>query len=139
MIDGGTRVAGIIGWPVEHSLSPRMQDAAFEALGLDWVYVALPTPPERLADAVRGLAALGFAGANVTAPHKLAVATLCGADEPSVNTLVARDGEVAAFSTDAAVLEGLPPDSVVRSIETDAEAEAVAEMSTKINEIWTRP
>ena len=73
---------------MEHSLSPRMHNAAFEALGLDWAYVALPTPPERLEDAVRGLAALGFAGANVTTPHKLAVTALCETDAPSVNTLV---------------------------------------------------
>lgn len=112
-ISGTTTLVGIVGWPVEHSLSPRMQNAAFEALGLDWVYVALPTPPERLDEAVRGLVALGFAGANVTAPHKLAVAALCGASEPSVNTLVVRDGEVEAFSTDAAVLAGLPAESPV--------------------------
>jgi shikimate dehydrogenase len=112
-ITGRTTLVGIIGWPVEHSLSPRMQNAAFEALGLDWVYVALPTPPERLAEAVRGLAALGFAGANVTAPHKLAVASLLEADEPSVNTLVVRDGAVRAVSTDAAVLAGLPQERPV--------------------------
>ena len=69
-----------------------MHNAAFAALGLDWAYVALPTPPERLEDAVRGLAALGFAGANVTTPHKLAVTALCETDAPSVNTLVVRDG-----------------------------------------------
>jgi len=106
-ISGMTTLVGIIGWPVEHSLSPRMQNAAFAALGLDWVYVPLPTPPERLAEAVAGLAALGFAGANVTAPHKLAVAALCEADAPSVNTLVVRDGRVEAWTTDAAVLSGL--------------------------------
>jgi shikimate dehydrogenase len=112
-VSGTTTLVGIIGWPVEHSLSPRMQNAAFEALGLDWVYLALPTPPERLAEAVRGLAALGFAGANVTAPHKLAVAALLEADEPSVNTLVVRDGAVEAVSTDAAVLAGLPAERPV--------------------------
>ena len=106
-ISGMTTLVGIIGWPVEHSLSPRMQNAAFAALGLDWVYVPLPTPPERLAEAVAGLAALGFAGANVTAPHKLAVAALCETDAPSVNTLVVRDGRVEAWTTDAAVLSGL--------------------------------
>ena len=106
-ISGTTTLVGIIGWPVEHSLSPRMQNAAFAALGLDWVYVPLPTPPERLAEAVAGLAALGFAGANVTAPHKLAVAALCETDAPSVNTLVVRDGRVEAWTTDAAVLSGL--------------------------------
>lgn len=84
-----------------------MQNAAFAALGLDWVYVPLPTPRERLADAVAGLAALGFAGANVTAPHKLAVAQLCETEAPSVNTLVVRDGRVEGWSTDAAILAGL--------------------------------
>ena len=76
-ISGSTRLVGILGWPVEHSLSPRMQNAAFAELGLDWAYVPLPTPPERLEEAVRGLAALGFAGANVTTPHKVAVAAMC--------------------------------------------------------------
>lgn len=84
-----------------------MHNAAFEALGLDWAYVPLPTSPERLADAVRGLAALGFAGANVTAPHKLAVTELCKTDAPSVNTLVVRDGVVEGCSTDATILERL--------------------------------
>jgi len=80
-----------------------MQNAAFAARGLDWAYVALDVPPEHLADAVRGLAALGFAGANVTAPHKAAVAKILGSDLPSVNTLVGTTG----YSTDAAILEGL--------------------------------
>jgi shikimate dehydrogenase len=106
-IRGTTRLVGIIGWPVEHSLSPKMHNAAFAALGLDWAYVALPTPPERLAEAVRGLAALGFVGANVTAPHKLAVAELCETDAPSVNTLVVRNGVVEGWTTDAAILSGL--------------------------------
>ena len=112
-IAGTTRLVGLIGWPVEHSLSPRMQNAAFAALGLDWAYVPLPTPPDRVADAVLGLAALGFAGANVTAPHKLAVARLCETDVPSVNTLVVRDGRVQGRTTDTAVLEGLPRESPV--------------------------
>lgn len=112
-ISGATRLVGIIGWPVEQSLSPRMHNAAFAALGLDWAYVALPTPPERLEDAVRGLVALGFAGANVTTPHKLAVTALCETDEPSVNTLVVHDGRVEGFSTDAAVLDGLPAERPV--------------------------
>jgi shikimate dehydrogenase len=112
-ISGTTRLVGIIGWPVEHSLSPRMQNAAFAELGLDWAYVALPTPPERLDDAVRGLAALGFAGANVTTPHKLAVAELCETDAPSVNTLVVRDDRIEGSTTDAAILSGLRADSPV--------------------------
>lgn len=103
-ISGTTTLVGLLGWPVEHSLSPAMHNAAFEALGLDWVYVPLPTPPERLAEAITGLAALGFAGANVTAPHKLAVAALSDTDAPSVNTLVVRDGRVEGHTTDAAIL-----------------------------------
>jgi shikimate dehydrogenase len=84
-----------------------MQNAAFAARGLDWAYVALDVPPERLADAVRGLAAAGFVGANVTAPHKLAAAALCDeADADSVNTLVFEHGRIVGTSTDAAVLEG---------------------------------
>lgn len=106
-ISGSTRLVGLLGWPVDHSLSPRMHNAAFAALGLDWAYVPLPTPPEQLADAVRGLAALGFEGANVTTPHKQAVTELCVTDVPSVNTLVVRDGLVHGTSTDAAVLADL--------------------------------
>ena len=108
-ISGSTTLVGILGWPVEHSLSPRMHNAAFAALGLNWAYVAMPTPPDRLEDAVRGLAALGFAGANVTTPHKLAVAELCDADAPSVNTLRVTDGRIEAWSTDAAILRDLDP------------------------------
>jgi len=104
---------GIIGWPVGHSLSPRMHNAAFAALGLDWAYVALPTPSEQLGDAVRGLPALGFAGVNVTTPHKRAVADLCETSIRSVNTLVIRDGQVQGFSTDAAILASTPHDRPV--------------------------
>jgi shikimate dehydrogenase len=84
-----------------------MQNAAFAARGLDWEYVALDVPPELLAAAVTGLAALGFAGANVTAPHKVAVAELVGGGLPSVNTLVVRDGKIEGSSTDTAILAGL--------------------------------
>jgi shikimate dehydrogenase len=90
-----------------------MHNAAFAALGLDWAYVVLPSPPELLGDAVRGLAALGFAGANVTTPHKEAVTHLCVSDVPSVNTLVVRDGRVEGHSTDPAILAGLPQESPV--------------------------
>ncbi len=106
MITGATRLVGLIGLPVAGSLSPRMQNAAFAALGLDWAYVPLTVERERLEDALRGLVALGFAGANVTAPYKLDVARLCGAREASVNTLVVRGGRLEADSTDTAVLAG---------------------------------
>jgi shikimate dehydrogenase len=107
MITASTRLVALLGHPVGHSLSPRMHNAAFAALALDWAYVALDVPPERLEEAVNGLAAAGFAGANVTAPHKLAVAKLVETDAPSVNTLVFRDGRIEGTSTDAAILEGL--------------------------------
>jgi shikimate dehydrogenase len=107
MISGDTRLVGIIGWPVSHSRSPAMHNAAFAALELNWAYVPLPVPPERVGDAVRGLRALGFAGANVTVPHKQAVmpyldeltatATAVGA----VNTIVVReDGSLLGDTTD---------------------------------------
>jgi shikimate dehydrogenase len=112
-ITGRTTLVGLIGWPVEHSLSPTMQNAAFDALGLDWAYVPLPTTPESLAAAVTGLGALGFAGANVTAPHKLAATTLCRTETTSVNTLLVRDGGVDGVSTDAAILSGLEAASPV--------------------------
>ena len=84
-----------------------MQNAAFAALGLDWVYVPFPVPPERLADAVRGLVALGFAGCNATVPHKPGLVPLMDELTPiaaaidSVNTIVIRpDGSLLGDSTD---------------------------------------
>ncbi|MDX6436202.1 MAG: shikimate dehydrogenase, partial [Gaiellaceae bacterium] len=107
MITGETRLVGLLGDPVSHSLSPLLQNAAFAARGLDWAYVPLAVTAEQLSDAIRGLVALGFAGANVTTPHKLAVAKLVETDEESVNTLVIRDGSVQGSSTDTAILDGL--------------------------------
>lgn len=86
-ISGRTRVAGIIGWPVSHSLSPAMHNAAFGALGLDWRYVAFPVDPARVGDALRGLAAAGVAGLNVTIPHKRAVLDGCSAVSPAVEAI----------------------------------------------------
>jgi shikimate dehydrogenase len=104
MISGETRLVGLIGDPVSQSLSPLMHNAAFAARGLDWAYVPLTVAAERLEDALRGLVALGFAGANVTTPHKLAVAQLVETDEVSVNTLIVRDDRLVGSSTDAAIL-----------------------------------
>lgn len=105
-VRGTTTLVGLLGWPTSHSLSPPMQNAGFRAIGLDWAYVPLPTPPERLAEAVRGIAAMGFAGANVTIPHKQAVIGLCDTLDDvalraeSVNTLVFDDDRVHGSSTD---------------------------------------
>lgn len=72
-ISGATRIAGIIGWPVEASLSPAIHNAAFASAGLDWVYVAFPVHPEAVGPAIGGMRALGIGGMNVTMPHKQAV------------------------------------------------------------------
>jgi len=110
VISSRTRLVALLGHPVAHSLSPRMQNAAFAARGLDWAYVALDVATARFAEAVRGLAASGFEGANVTAPHKLAAAKLCDeADAESVNTLVFEDARIVGTSTDAAVLDQVTP------------------------------
>ncbi len=107
MISGSTRLVGVMGWPVSHSRSPRMHNAAFAALGLDWAYVPLSVPPERVCEAVAGLRALGFAGANVTVPHKQAVMPLMDELTPTaraagaVNTIVVRpDGTLTGDTTD---------------------------------------
>jgi len=107
MISGETRLVGLLGDPVSRSLSPLMQNAAFAGRGLDWAYVPLRVETEQLENALRGLVALDFAGANVTTPHKLAVAKLVETDESSVNTLVVRDGSLFGCSTDAAVIQDL--------------------------------
>jgi shikimate dehydrogenase len=112
MIDGHTNLVGLIGWPVEHSLSPAMHNAAFDALGLNWRYVPLPVPPGQVEAAVRGLAALGFRGANVTVPHKEAVIPALNIIDPSsralgaVNTLIVgrrKDGTstIGGYNTDS--------------------------------------
>jgi Shikimate dehydrogenase substrate binding domain len=76
MISGKTRLLAVIGHPVEHSLSPAMHNASFTADGLDYGYVALDVKPEDLPAVVRGAAALGFRGFNVTMPHKRAILSL---------------------------------------------------------------
>ncbi len=106
VIDGRTQLVGLIGWPVEHSLSPALHNAVFEHLGLNWCYLPLPVPPNQVAAAVRGLLALGFRGANVTVPHKQAVLPFL--DEigsaaraiGAVNTIVIEDGRLLGHNTD---------------------------------------
>jgi shikimate dehydrogenase len=105
-IGGATRVAGVIGWPVEHSLSPAIHNAAFTATDLDWVYVPLPVRPEWLEAALIGIVPLGFAGANVTMPHKTETADLI--DDLSedaellraVNTIRVVDDRLEGHNTD---------------------------------------
>lgn len=97
-ITAHTALLGVLGHPVGHSLSPAMHNAAIDALGLDWVYLALPVPAEGLATVVRGLEAIGCRGLNITIPHKQSVAGLCRRLSPlaervgAVNTLVPLEG-----------------------------------------------
>ena len=96
-IQGSTALVGVLGDPVRHSLSPVMHNAALAAMGLDWAYLALPTPADKLATVVHALEAMGCRGLNVTIPHKQAVAALCSELSPlaqrlrAVNTLIPRD------------------------------------------------
>jgi shikimate dehydrogenase len=100
------RHVALLGHPVAASLSPRMQNAAFAARGIDWHYAAFDVLD--VVEAVRGLRALGFAGANVTVPHKQAVVEACDeAEGPAVNTLVFRDGRVIGHNTDREILAGI--------------------------------
>jgi len=105
-VGGETRLVGVIGHPIAHSLSPRMHNASFAATGLDYAYVPLDVRPDALPAGVRGLAALGFRGFNVTMPHKEAIlplldevdttAALVGA----VNTVVVEGARLLGTNTD---------------------------------------
>lgn len=107
-ISGSTRVFGIIGWPVAHSLSPPMHNRAFQATGFPGVYVPFPVEPEKVAAAVAGIRALGLGGVNVTVPHKRAVMAYLDEISPdaarigAVNTIVNRDGRLVGHNTDGA-------------------------------------
>lgn len=99
---------GLIGWPVEHSLSPAMHNAAFAALGLtDWYYDLLPTPPDELAARLAGLATEGYCGANITIPHKQSIVPLLDGISMAargigaVNTIVCGDGRIEGHNTDS--------------------------------------
>jgi shikimate dehydrogenase len=101
-----TKLVGVLGWPVEHSRSPAMQNAAFEALGLDWHYELLPVEPERFDSFVHELPERGFVGANVTIPHKLRALMIADSETEiasavgAANTLSFRGGRIEAHNTD---------------------------------------
>lgn len=109
MITAATRVAGVIGSPVRHSLSPALHNAAFHQLGLDWVYAAFEVPAGAAPEALSAMRALGLGGLSVTMPHKESVAGAVDSLDPaaaalrSVNTVVAeQDGSLRGYSTDGA-------------------------------------
>lgn len=118
-LNGKTRIIGILGHPVGHSLSPLMQNAALESCNLDFVYVPFDVHPDNLEDAVNGLRALGVSGFNVTIPHKSAIIPcLDELDETAeaagaVNTVKNIDGRMVGYNTDG--------DGLVRALAEDLE------------------
>lgn len=107
ILTGRARLAGVVGWPVSHSRSPLLHNHWLARHGIDGAYVPLPVAPERLETALRGLQAAGFAGVNVTVPHKHAAMALCDTLDDaalatgSANTLVfTPDGRIAGSSSD---------------------------------------
>src|SRR5687768_4374312 len=116
-----------------------MQNAAFAALALDVAYVPLGVHPERLEEAIRGLVALGFLGANVTIPHKRAAAVLADEVErgvESVNTLVIRDGRVIGSSTDTQALGDRRPKRAAVVGAGGAATAWIAELEARGAEVW---
>ena len=105
-INGETKIVGLLGWTVKHSLNPIMQNAAFQHLKLNWAYIPLPTAPESIKNGVRSLQTFNFIGANVIAPHQQAIMRYLDEISPLaqsigvVNTIVIRDGIVYGYNTE---------------------------------------
>ena len=106
ILSSTARLAGITGWPVSHSRSPRLHGFWLERHGIDGAYLPLPVDPADFPAGIRGLMLAGFAGVNVTIPHKLAAFAICDEVEPSarragaVNTMVFRDRRIVGSNTD---------------------------------------
>jgi shikimate dehydrogenase len=106
-INGKTKITGIFGYPVTHSLSPAMHNAAFAELGLDYVYIPFQVSPRDLKDAVNALGAMGVGGINVTIPHKETIIPFLdhlsplAAEIGSVNTVINSAGKLIGYNTDA--------------------------------------
>lgn len=106
MITGTTKILGVIGHPVEHSLSPLMHNAAITQLGLDYAYLPFPIKPEDLQAAINGFAAMGVVGFSVTIPHKQAIMPLLAEISPlaqavgAVNTVCRQDNKWIGTNTD---------------------------------------
>lgn len=105
-INGKTKMFGIIGYPIKHTFSPHMHNAAFAALKLNAIYVPFEVAPEKLKDALCGVVALGVCGINVTVPHKEAIASLLDKLSPeakgvgAVNVILVKDGKTIGHNTD---------------------------------------
>jgi len=106
-ITGKTSICGVIGDPVEHTVSPAMHNAAFRALGLDYIYVPFRVPPRHLAAAVQGMRALSIRGFNVTIPYKVKVIPLLDEIDPAARSI----GAVNVIVNDRSVLKGYNTDA----------------------------
>lgn len=106
ILSGQARLAGITGWPVKHSRSPRLHGFWLQRYGIDGAYVPLPIEPAHFPEAIRGLMRAGFSGVNCTIPHKEAAFAVCDEVDESarlagaVNTLVFKDGRISGGNTD---------------------------------------
>ncbi len=106
-LSGAAKIAGVIGWPVSHSRSPRLHGHWLQRYGVDGAYIPLPVAPGRLQAALDGLQALGFRGANVTVPHKEEALRLCTCLTPraeaigAANTLTVTDQGLLGDNSDA--------------------------------------
>jgi shikimate dehydrogenase len=105
-ISGKTKICGLIGNPVEHSLSPIFQNAAFQYLGLEYVYTVFPVKRENLRDAILGIRSMGFHGLNITMPFKVEVINYIdeldktAKNVNAVNTILNKDGRLIGYTTD---------------------------------------
>jgi shikimate dehydrogenase len=106
-VTGKTKICALIGDPVEHTMSPAMQNAAFRELGLDYLYIPFRVRAKDLPNAIYGMRALNIAGFNITIPHKVAAIPLLDGLDPlaekigAVNTVLNIDGELRGYNTDA--------------------------------------
>lgn len=108
IVRGDSRLVGLLGYPVAHSISPRIHNHAFRSLDLNFVYIPLAVKPDSLGRAILAMRSLGFAGANVTIPHKVDATRYCDVLSPlstatgTVNTLYMKDGLMHGTTTDPA-------------------------------------
>ena len=111
-ISGTTCLCGVIGDPIEHTMSPTMHNAAYAETGVDFVYAAFRVAADQLGEAIRGMRALGIKGLNVTIPHKVAVMEFLDKLDPlaekigAVNTIVNDDGVLTGFNRESRSTDG---------------------------------
>lgn len=146
LIDAATELYGLLGDPLSHTMSPGMHNAAFEATGINAVYLALPIPPARLEAALLGLRALGFGGGNVTIPHKVAIIPFLDRLTPAakaigaVNTLFWQDGLLWGDNTDApgfaSTLERIPESAMILGTGGAAKAVLFALLEKGVEQVF---